>query len=365
MKYTFLSVCCITLICTLVACKDSGQQEEPATNTATSIDTVPAFILSDTLAAKNIELTAELVPEEKTEILARVNGYVKEVKVDIGDKVKRGQTLVLVEAPELQTRYAEYQTQLLSAKAKYLSSRDLFSRMLKASQASTTGIVAPVDLEKAKQQLQADSASYEAAQKLAQSYKEVAGYLVISAPFDGVITARNIHTGALVGSGQPILSIEKQQKLRVRVAVPEQYVAAISGKEASFKTEAYPEQLFTALLARKSGSIDEKTRTELWEYTYNNADGKLKAGSFGYLNLKVERTEKSFIVPLTAIATTQERKFVIAVRDGKTVWVDIRQGMTTDKGMEIFGDLKNGDTLVVRATDERKAGSVAYWKISK
>lgn len=349
----------------LFACKNSTNEKAVDIRTTAITDTVPTFIISDTMVSKTIELPAELVSDEKTELLARINGYIREIRVDIGDKVQRGQTLVLIEAPELQTKYAEYQTQLLSAKAKFFSSRDQYQRLLKASQASTAGIVAPVELEKTKQQLIADSASFEAAQKLAQSYKEIAGYLVITSPFDGVVTARSVHTGALVGSTQPILSVEKQQKLRVRVAVPEQYVAALSEKEATFKTEAYPEQLFKASLARKSGSIDEKTRTELWEYSYNNQEGKLKPGSFGYLQLKIERPGKSFIVPLTAIATTQERKFVIAIREGVAVWIDVRQGISTDKGIEIFGSLQNGDTLVTRATDERKPGSTAYWKISK
>lgn len=365
MKYISLSIYGLASLCLLFACKDTTTEKAVEKTTSTVMDTVPAFIIIDTLVAKNIELPAELVSDEKTDLLARVNGYIKEIKVDIGDKVRRGQTLAIIEAPELQTKYAEYQTQLLSAKARFLSSSDLYQRLLKASQASTAGIVAPVDIEKTKQQLLADSASYEAAKKLAQSYKEVAGYLVITAPFDGVVTARPVHTGALVGTTQSILSVEKQQKLRVRVAVPEQYVATVSGKEANFKTEAYPEQLFTAVLARKSGSIDEKTRTELWEYDYNNIEGKLKSGSLGYLQLKIERPTRSFIVPLTAIATTQERKFVIVVRDGKAEWVDVRQGMSTDKGIEIFGALQNGDTLVTRATDERKAGSTAYWKMNK
>ena len=79
----------------------------------------------------------------------------------------------------------------------------------------------------------------------------------------------------------------------------------------------------------------------------------------------MERTGNSFVVAPNAIATNQERKFVIRIKDGKAEWVDVRQGMSTDKGIEIFGNLGNGDTLVARATDERKPGSVAYWKIAK
>jgi membrane fusion protein (multidrug efflux system) len=236
--------------------------------------------------------------------------------------------------------------------------------MNKAAQAKTAGIVAPVDLERTHQQYMADSASYEAARQLAQSYKQVAGYLILQAPFDGIVTARNTDRGTIVGNNQSLLTIQNNHTLRLRIAVPELYTAAGNGiKEVAFRVDAYPEKLFTAALARKSGSIDAVTRTELWEFRYNNAGGEIKAGSFAYVKLNLQRKDKSFVLPPTAIATTQERKFVLRVKEGKAEWVDVRQGMSTDKGIEVFGNLNNKDTVVVRATDERKPGSAASWKL--
>jgi len=330
------------------------------------MDTVPVFILHDTSVTKNTELTAKLLPYEQAELFARVQGYIKEIKVDIGDKVRRGQTLALIEAPELQTKYAEYESSLQAAKAKYNSSVDVFQRLQKASQAKTAGIVAPVDLERSRNQQYADSASYEAARKLAQSYKQVAGYLMLQAPFDGTVTARNVDRGSLVGNNQMILTVQNNNKLRLRIAVPELYIASnTAGKQVTFRVDAYPEKVFTAPLVRKSGAIDPVTRTELWEYNVDNRNSELKSGSFAYVKLSLQRAGNSFIVTPGAIVATQERKFVIRIKNGKTEWVDIRQGMSTDSGMEIFGNLINGDTLAARATDERKPGSTAYWKIAK
>jgi membrane fusion protein, multidrug efflux system len=79
----------------------------------------------------------------------------------------------------------------------------------------------------------------------------------------------------------------------------------------------------------------------------------------------MERAGNSFVVAPNAIATNQERKFVIRVKEGKAEWVDVRQGMSTENGIEIFGNLTNGDTLVARATDERKPGTFAHWKMAK
>lgn len=361
MKY----IMAIVLVVIVAGCQENAPKQ-PVATAGNALDTVPVFLLQDTSVSKNIELPAELLPYEKAEVFARVQGYVKEMKVDMGDKVRRGQTLAIIEAPELQSKYAEFQSSLQAAKAKYMSSADVFQRLYKASQAKTPGIVAPVDLERSRNQYLADSASYEASRQLAQSYKEVAGYLVLQAPFDGVVTARNADRGTLVGSNQAMLTIQHNNKLRLRIAVPELYVASGAvNKIATFRVDAYPEKLFQATLSRKSESIDASTRTELWEYLYNNGANELKAGSFAYVKVGLQRAGNSFIVPPTSIVTNQERKFVIRVKEGKAEWVDVRQGMSTDKGIEIFGNLHNKDTLLIRATDERKPGSTALWKTVK
>ncbi len=345
------------------ACNNVQNEQQTAAN---AMDTVSVFILHDTTAIKNIELPAELLPYEQATLFSRDQGYIKEMKVDIGDKVRSGQTLAVIEAPELQSKYAEFQSSLQAAKAKYMSSVDVYQRLYKASQAKTAGIVAPVDLERSHNQLLADSASYEASKKLAQSYKELAGYLVLESPFDGIVTARNADKGAMVGNNQMILTVQNISVLRLRIAVPELYVASgTAKKEISFRVDAYPEKLFTATLSRKSGAIDPITRTEQWEFRYDNKSKELKSGAFAYVRLSLQRSVKSFILPSSAIVTNQERKFVIRVKNGKAEWVDVRQGMSTDKGSEVFGNINNGDTLVMRATDERKAGSIAYWKLGQ
>lgn len=359
MKY-LIAVLCIS---TMAAC-ENNKRNTAGDMPVNTPDTVPVFVLRDTHVTKSIELPAELLPYEQADLFARVQGYIRELKVDLGDKVRRGQTLAIIDAPELQTKYAEFQASLQAAKAKYMSSADVYQRLSKAAQANTPGIVAPVDLERSRNQYLADSASYEASRQLAQSYREVAGYLVIQAPFDGIITARNADRGTLVGQNQPILTVQSNNKLRLRVAVPELYVASEAvSKTANFRVDAYPNKLFEARLTRKSESINTQTRTELWEYDFDNSNKELKTGSFAYVKIGLQREDNSFIIPTTAVVTNQERKFVIKVKEGKATWVDVRQGLSTEKGIEVFGDLENGDTLVIRGTDERKPGSIAYWKL--
>jgi len=336
-----------------------------AATSAAAPDTVPAFLLRADTLKKSVELPGELLPYYQTDLLAKVQGYVREMKVDIGDRVRRGQTLAVLEAPEVNTQVAQSEAALQAAKSKYTASGDKYQRLYQASQSSSPGIVAPVDLVSSHDQMEADSAAYEALRQQSKAYKEVSGYLYITAPFEGVITARKADPGALVSTNTLLLTVQDNHILRLRVSVPETYVSAASGRrELSFAVDAWPEQRFTGMLTRKTETIDPSTRTELWEYDVDNNRRQLKAGAFVYARLSLERGGPSFVLPPAAIATTLERRFVIRVRDGRAQWVDVRQGLTTDAGVEVFGDLHPGDTLLTKATDERKPGTAAYWKIT-
>lgn len=349
----------ISLSILFSACANTDSEQRKVTADEVQ-DTVPVFILKQDTVKKIVELPAELIPYENAVLFAKVQGFVRDMKVDLGDRVRKGQTLAVIEAPEINSRFAESEAALQSAKAKWASSRDNYERMLRASQAKTPGIVAPVDLERSHNQMLADSATYIAASRQSQAYKAVSGYLYITAPFDGVITARNADPGSLVGMNAALLTVQNNRTLRLRVAVPEIYTAAAT-ENIDFRVDAYPTQRFKATLTRRSSTIDPATRTELWEFEVDNKDYQLKAGSFAYVKIGMRRTAGSFIVPFTAIATTQERKFIIRVKDGKAEWVDVRQGMTVDAGIEVFGNIQSGDTLLRKATDERKPGSDGLW----
>jgi RND family efflux transporter MFP subunit len=382
MQYSF-SLCSLAFGATLVLVTACGSGNKDASAGATpgssatggpsatagsaaagaAVDTVQVFLLKTETFTKTVELPGELLPYLQTDLYAKVQGYVQAMKVDIGDRVRKGQTLAVIEAPEVNTQVAQSMAALQAAKAKLTASADNYTRLYQAAQSPSPGIVAPVDLVNSRNQMLADSATYEALRQQTMAYKEVSGYLYISAPFDGVITARKADPGALVSANSMLLTVQDNRTLRLRVAVPEIYVSAGNGnKNLTFSVDAYPEQRFTGLLTRKTETIDPATRTELWEFDVDNGKYLLKAGTFVYARIVMGRSAPSFVLPPAAVVTTLERKFVIRVTDRKAQWVDVRQGMTTDAGVEVFGDLKTGDTLVGKATDERKAGTSAYWK---
>jgi len=202
--------------------------------------------------------------------------------------------------------------------------------------------------------MRADSATNQAAKSAMQAYAEMKNYLVIRAAFDGVITQRNVDVGMLVGkNATPLLVLENTSKLRLRIGVPEAYTAAIPYTTAIYFTiDAAPSKQYTANLAHKSGTIDDKTRTELWEFEVDNRQHALKSGMYGNATFKLQRSEPSFVIPFSAFVTNLERSFVIRVRNGKTEWVDVRSGISMKDTIEIFGDLQEGDQLILQANDE-------------
>jgi membrane fusion protein (multidrug efflux system) len=337
-----------------VSACDSGKKE---TASAPVADSVEVFALQKEAVHKTFSLPSELLPWERAEVYAKVDGYVRELKVDIGDRVSKNDILVILDAPEVTANYAKSSADLQAAQSKYLTSLDVYKRTVNA--AKEKGAVSDSEMERIKNQMFSDSATYEAARSGTNGYSQLKNYLVIRAAFDGVITQRNVDPGTLVGNDQkPMIVLENVNKLRLRVAVPEAYTSAIPESTSIFFTvDAQPSKKYSATLARKSNQIDEKTRTELWEFEVSNKEKELKSGMYGNATFSLRRDHPTFVVPYSAVVTTLEKRFIIRVRDGKTEWVDVRNGISTSEKVEIFGDLQEGNLFLVKASDEIKEGT--------
>jgi RND family efflux transporter MFP subunit len=189
------------------------------------------------------------------------------------------------------------------------------------------------------------------------------GYLRVTAPFAGVVTERNVHPGALVGpstgeAGTPLLQLVDRHRLRLVVPVPEAYSAEMTiGAEIPFTVSAYPGQSFSGTIARVAHAVDVATRTMAIELDVPNDDGRLAPGTFCQVRWPVRRAGPSLFVPSASVASTTDRTFVIRVRNGKTEWVDVRTGLTEGPLVEVFGDLKAGDEVAGRGTDEIRPGT--------
>ena len=327
-------------------------------------DSVSVFILEKEPVNKEISFPAELIPRERAEIYAKVSGYVKNLKVDIGDHVVQGQILTVLEAPEFFSNYSQANADVQTARSKFLGSQDFYERIVKASKVD--GTVAVSELEKAKSQMMADSSSFEAAKEKLNAIAHLKDYLFIRAPFSGIITQRNVDEGTLVGNNntKPILILEDNSKLRLRVPIPEAFSSTILDSSfIHFTVEAQPDVTYRANLSRKAGTLNLTNRTETWEFIYDNKKNQLKSGMYANAALKLRRKENSYVVPSGAVVTNLEKKFVIRVKNETAEWIDVRTGFSMNDSTEIFGNLNEGDTIIHRGTDEIKQGTLLFPKL--
>jgi RND family efflux transporter MFP subunit len=310
------------------------------------------------------------------DIYPKVTGFLDTISVDRGSRVHSGELIIRLSAPELLAQRAQAEAsvqgaeaQLSSAKAKLASDQGTYLHLAAAAQ--TPGVVAGNDLQVAEQTAAADKAQVEAASKNVQAahdalraVTQLESYLEIRAPFDGVVTLRNLHPGALVGpasgqaGAQPIVQIENIGRLRVVVPVPEAYVGGVrEGQQATFNVPAYPGRTFRAPIARISHEITKETRTMQVELDFHNIDAQVTPGTFASVEWPIHRAYPTMFVPATAITTDLQRTFVIRVRQGKAEWVDVKNGVTVSGKTEVFGDLKHGDLVVRNATDSIRSGA--------
>jgi membrane fusion protein, multidrug efflux system len=347
----------IIVLVSIAACNQQQQQTGTEKKEAKA-DSVKSFILVMDSAKKQVSFPGELLPKENAQLRANAQGYIRKLNVDIGSRVSKGQILALIDAPEINSRLQELNQKVNAARSRYLSSKDYFERINTASKAD--GVIAASELERTKNQMMADSSEYNAAAFAASSYRQIGNYLAVIAPYSGTITKRNIVVGSFVGSPneKPLFELEDNTILRLQVAVPEIYTNALLLNNAGeLVTRSLPDKKFKARLVRKAGSIDNGTRSELWEFEVPNTTGELKAGSYADVKLQFLRTQPSFVLPVSAIVTTLEKKFVIKISNHTTQWVDVRTGFNMGETQEIFGDLHAGDTLVLKGNEELKAGT--------
>jgi RND family efflux transporter MFP subunit len=318
------------------------------------------------------DLPGEFLPFLSVSLHAKVPGYVERILVDRGSRVDSGQLLAELSAPEMASRIAEAESKVqvaeadrFQAEAQLAAAQSTYDRMKMA--AETPGAIAGNELIQAEKQVEAAKAllnsrqqASRAAEASVKAEKDLQAYLRITAPFDGVISERLVHPGALVGpGGNPVLlTIQQISKLRLVVAVPEEYVGSImEAAKVAFQVPAYPERTYSGTVARVSHALDKGTRTMAVELDVANQDGSLAPGMYPTVKWPVRRAQPTLFVPKTSVVTTTERIFVIRNKHGRAEWVDVRKGASDGDLTEVLGDLKAGDMVVRRANDEIREGA--------
>lgn len=354
------------IICSLAlvwaSCSHNETKQSDNNPTASDERAFSIYAVKEQTVGTTLRLPAELSPYEDVNIYPRVTGYIKNIPVDIGTTVKQGQVLMEMEAPEVMQNSLAAEAAYIKAQASFNASKDTYYRLLNISK--TPGTVSPNDLQLAQSKMQSDSAMCNSEKATWMAMETMNDYLIVKAPFDGTITQRNIDPGSLVTianktESKPMLELQQISKLRLQVKVPETFAPQLqNNQEVSFIVEALPGKTFSGVISRQANSLDDKYRSELVEIDVQNPDHVLMSGMYAEVLLPLSGHPNTCVVPQAAVVTSTERKYVIKIQNHKTVWVDVTTGNSENGMIEIFGDIKTGDSIIGNANEEIKEGQI-------
>ena len=307
---------------------------------------------------QEIVLPGNAQPLADAPILARTDGYLRKWYVDIGARVKAGQLLAEIDTPEVDQQLAQARADLAQAEANLRLAETTAQRYDGLMQSDS---VSRQDYDNAKGNLEARRATVESSRFNVKRLVQLTDFKQIRAPFDGVITARNIDVGALVtagGAARELFHIASVKTLRVFVNVPQVYSPQTTpGLTADLTFQQYPGRRFTGTLVRSSQSIDQASRTLLVEIDVDNPAGELLPGSYVQAHLKLAASQAIVRVPVNALLFRSEGAQVATVdRDNKVRLqkVNIQRDLGTE--LEVASGLSGDEQVVVNPPDSIAEG---------
>jgi membrane fusion protein (multidrug efflux system) len=339
-----------------------NSQELAAIAAAAGQKTVTVVKPTQSEATAPLILPGNIQANRSASIYARVDGYLKQWYVDIGDHVHEGQVLADIEAPQIDANLREAQAQLELAKANLKlaqtnseRSQQLFANKVNSQQELDT-VLATESVQQANQDNA--TASLENAQQM-KAYEQV------KAPFDGVITARYIDVGSLVTSGsvktvQKLFDLAQSDPVRVFVNVPQSDVSRVQpGTNATVKVDEYPNETFTGKVTRDAGAFDQASRTILLEVDVPNPAGRLYAGMYAHVTLSAPSTSQLLYLPDNTILIDSKGTRVATVNSSHRIhFQEVTLGRDFGTKSEIVGGLNPSEVVVQNPTDDLQEGMV-------
>jgi RND family efflux transporter MFP subunit len=300
-----------------------------------------------------IDLPGRLEAYSQAQLYARVSGYLKEWKADIGAPVKAGQLLAEIEAPDLDQQIMQAEAGVSSARA----NAELASQTLVRGQSLvTSGAVSKQDLDKRS----ADSANQQGLVKSAQAnldrLRVLEKFKRIIAPFDGLVTSRTTDVGALISAGSggpPLFVVSDTARLRAYVNVPQNVVPSVKiGTKAQLVVPEYPNRTFTAIVEASSQSVDSASGTTRMLLVVDNASGELMTGAFANVRLDLPNPDATMSVPASALIFDQSGLRVATVgADGRVALKQITISRDLGRDVEIASGLEADDRVIASPPD--------------
>lgn len=385
----FLAVAVLLFLSSsITSCARNGGAE----TSAPDVPVVPAVKVARADLSNGLVLTAEFIPFQEIDVMAKVSGYIREINVDIGDRVHQGQHLATLEIPEMQDDLAKAAAATDEADAELATARDeqrraesahgiahlSYSRILDVSkrepglvpqedvdEANSRDLVAEAQVSAAKSRIAAAEQHIRVAQAEQARLKTMFQYAIITAPFTGVITKRYANTGSLIQAGtssqtqaMPVVRLAENGLLRLDLPVPESDVPLVRlGEQVDVKVSAL-HRTFPGKVARFADEVDESTRTMKTEVDVPNPDLVLVPGMYAEVDLITDQRKNVIAVPVEAVEGAGDSATVYTVQpSGAIRIVPVRLGIQTARQVEVrSGALSEGDTVIIGSRAGLKAG---------
>lgn len=361
--------------CFLTSCKSSAPVQE-------ELPIVPVATVGPATLVNNLVLSAEFQPFQDVDVMAKVAGYVKEIRVDIGSHVKQGEVLAILEVPEIQDELEKAKAGLAAAEANVVTAEagvqradagakiaHLYFQRINDVSTKNKGLVPLQDVDVAQSrdmeavaQLASARSSLKAAQQsklAADSEYARAGammqYATIRAPFSGVVTKRYANTGSMIQAGissqtqsMPVVRLAQVDLLRLTLPVPVTDVAEVKDGQVVDVNLSNPTRTIRGNITRYADSVQMATRTMDTQVDVPNPDGSLVPGMYAEVHLHLADRSNVLSVPVDAIdglGTSVEQAYV--VRNGGIHVIQVTTGLETPTRIEVLSGLQAGDKVVV------------------
>jgi RND family efflux transporter MFP subunit len=317
----------------------------------TNSQAIPTIALAQPIPGgthQTLTLPGNIQPFNRAAIFARVNGYVKSWDHDIGSPVKAGQVLATIDAPDLDQQLGQAKATLASVRANHQIASLTANRNNILLQKQ---IVAQQLADQTDADAKAKEAVVDANVANVRQLEAMQSFKALAAPFDGVVTARNVEIGMLInsgGSGQPLFEVSDLHRVRIFVQVPQSFTAGlVPGMKATFEMPQYPGVQFDATLSHTSKAMNANSHSMQVELQADNAAGKLFGGSYCNVHFEVPIDANLVKIPSTALITGNQGTEV-ATLDGndKVVLKSVRLGRDLGDSVEVVAGLSPSDRII-------------------
>lgn len=352
------------------ACHSRAENAQSPAATDATTPTVAVEKVTREDLSRDVTIPAEFRPYVEVELHAKVSGYVNQMNVDFGDKVKAGELLATIEVPELDEQLNSAIAAEQKTEADYTNANLIYNRMMAVNQAHPN-LVAEQDLDTAEANAEMAAAAIAAAKADVGRYQTLIGYTRITAPFDGVVTRRYADPGALIQAGTssdtqalPLVRVSDNYLLRLDFPVDQNYVQDVHvGDPVQIRVESLGGRMFPGTISRFTYDIEDNTRTMNTEVEVPNPNLEIDPGMYCSVGLRVEDHTNALAIPTEAVISGETPSVYVVNSNNEIEERPIQLGLETPDKYEVLSGLKEGELVVVGNHSEIENGQKVEPKI--